>query len=112
METINTNLITCALPSCLAQFSAVEGKRYCSVRHSRKASRRRQRNGLMVTARMIERPGMLCPTPFKRGYGSQVTAQLEANRLGGDEIGLRPYRCVCGTLHIGHAKGTKRQPAW
>jgi hypothetical protein len=112
MEMMNANLVTCALPSCLAQFPAVDGKRYCSVRHGKKASRGRQRRGLEVTARLIDRPGVLCPTPFKRGYGAQQTAQYAANELGGDAEGVRPYRCVCGTLHVGHAPGTKRQPVW
>lgn len=106
METIT--LVKCGYENCTVKFEMIDGRRYCKRSHARKQSAWRRAKGLAITSRMIERPGMLCPTPYKIGYGSHVIATQVANALGGDAAGLRPYRCVCGTLHNGHAPGTKQ----
>lgn len=41
-----------------------------------------------------------CPRPYKRVYVTYELAQAECTRLG-DPM-LKPYRCRCGALHIGH----------
>lgn len=49
--------------------------------------------------------GDLCPHPEKQRHRSRAAAnkamaRLEANE--GIDLALRPYRCVCGTWHLGH----------
>jgi hypothetical protein len=55
-------------------------------------------------ARLKELPPQLCPRPYKRVFATHTLAEAECVRLG--DILLRPYRCVCGGLHIGHIKAT------
>lgn len=55
-----------------------------------------------------------CPHPEKaahRSMSAAITARekLEADR--GIDLTLTPYRCVCGSWHIGH-RHKNRAPKW
>lgn len=55
---------------------------------------------------------MTCPHPEKYKHVSAAAAlaardSLERER--GIDLGLRPYRCVCGSWHLGH-RG--KDPSW
>lgn len=45
------------------------------------------------------KPG-LCPRPYKRVFVTYELAQQACTEL--DDPMLKPYRCTCGALHIGH----------
>jgi len=45
-----------------------------------------------------------CPRPEKLVYATHQLAMAACNRIGDDR--LKPYRCVCGGLHIGNIDAT------
>ena len=52
----------------------------------------------------------VCPHPSKACYASKKRAKLSLKRMTG-VVGhetLRPYRCVCGTWHLGHKPGSRK----
>lgn len=46
----------------------------------------------------------LCPNPEKKTYVTQELAQRFIKDTHPDDPFLRPYRCECGALHIGHSR--------
>lgn len=59
--------------------------------HSRQCGRRRR-------AALLEQMPRKCPRPNKRVWPSMDAAAA----AGSNEI--RPYRCICGGIHLGHVK--------
>lgn len=58
---------------------------------------------------LIEHPNTvsisrLCPNPEKKTYVTQELAQQFIKETHPDDPFLRPYRCECGALHIGHSR--------
>lgn len=53
----------------------------------------------------------VCPHPEKACYASKARAKTSLKRMTG-VVGhetLRPYRCECGTWHLGHKPGSRKQ---
>lgn len=48
-----------------------------------------------------------CPTPFKQMFRSETEAAAFIEINHSDDAGIRPYRCPCSSIHIGHS-GTTR----
>jgi hypothetical protein len=95
----------CAHKPCRAEFQAEDlRQKYCSPQHGKMARRRKSRAMQNYTRSTIERPGQLCPKPYKKVFVTMKLANEAANNLGGEVEGIRPYRCVCGALHIGHGR--------
>lgn len=56
----------------------------------------------------------VCPHPEKQRHRSRAAAlkaRDSAERVHGIELGLEPYRCVCGVWHLGH-KRKNPIPGW
>jgi hypothetical protein len=45
-----------------------------------------------------------CPKPYKQMFRSTEEAQAFIDAIHPDEVGMRPYPCQCGSIHIGHDK--------
>lgn len=52
-----------------------------------------------------------CPTPTKRAYDDKAGALGHARwlRRGGASVDVLPYRCPCGSWHVGHSQVSLRR---
>lgn len=101
----------CSLPKCPEWYPAAPGKLYCSQTHQKAAAKQLARTGRKKPAAAAMVLAGECLRPDKRAFPDFVTAQVEADLLGGDRRGIGPYRCSCTAIHIGHAPGAK-QARW
>jgi hypothetical protein len=98
----------CSLPGCAAWFPGAPGQLYCSPAHGKAAARHADRLGVKMPALAARIVAGECLRPDKRVFPDFVTAQAEADLMGGERRGIGPYRCSCSKIHIGHAPGAKQ----
>jgi hypothetical protein len=63
--------------------------------HNRACQKRRRE-------RLNERFPTKCPHPWKRVYQTHKQAQDAINSM--QDAYMKPYRCKCGGIHIGHVR--------
>lgn len=101
----------CSLHGCSVWFTGTPEQVYCSETHVQAAARELER----VRSKNPEAAAAMdageCLRPDKQSFPDFITAQAQADALGGDRRGIAPYRCSCGRIHIGNAPGAK-QARW
>ena len=73
----------------------------------RKAEKMLKRQEAFQEKEIIQHPNTvsisrLCPNPYKRTYATRGLAEDFIMEVYPDDPYLKPYRCKCGALHIGH----------
>lgn len=99
-----------SLAESLALYTGIS--KSAAARMTRRARRMRKLAEKTLAAKtqpIIEHPNTvsisrLCPNPEKKTYVTQKLAQDFINEVHPDDPFLRPYRCECGALHIGHSR--------
>lgn len=52
---------------------------------------------------LLARDATACPRPDKRAFPTKREAKKTLNRMqGAERKGIQPYRCACGSFHLGH----------
>lgn len=87
---------------------------YCKDTHRKRASEARKKRATPSYTpkayRKLPEPTDMnkvgrCPTPFKQTHATYETAREVISRV---DPSMTPYKCVCGAIHIGHRKKSKK----
>jgi len=76
--------------------------------HSKSCRTRAQEQRSKQFKKSLKSNGAVCPTPYKKWYRTWEEADRAVIEINSVQPGLRPYKCPCGVIHVGHGKKVKK----
>jgi hypothetical protein len=95
----------CRQPFVPVDPDRVPRQRYCGKACRKRGTNRQARARKRVRAVIGEGR---CPKPSKQPFASHEAAWAYVEARFPVEVGIAPYTCACGAVHIGHSK--RREP--